>query len=202
MALISRKQFLSLLALVLFQVGLPSANAAVGPTLKPTRLGQTVIWRGKKYTAIKSGRKLIWNKGVALPAPRSSATQTPRATPTPTATQVAATELPKHGTFQIDLAASSEVPNGETRIFYPSDPHARGKGFVITREKNSLIAFDVNCTHETCPVEMGTPHLVCNCHMSYFNRISGVVEGGPAVEPLRGYPVSEATGRIVVSDSY
>lgn len=115
---------------------------------------------------------------------------------------MATPDLPEHGIFQIDLAASNEVPNGETHIFYPSDPHARGKGFVITREKNSLIAFDVNCTHETCAVELGATNLVCNCHLSYFNRISGVVEGGPAVDPLRGYPVKEVSGRIIVSDSY
>ena len=31
------------------------ARAASGPTLLPRRAGQTVIWRGRKYTAIKSG---------------------------------------------------------------------------------------------------------------------------------------------------
>ena len=194
----SRKNFLAVMALVLFQTGLPSAYAAGGPVLKPTRLGQTIIWRGKKYMAIKSGKKLIWNKGIALPSPSPSAKQAPIPSPTPVATP----DQPQHGIFQIDLAATSEVPNGETRIFYPSDPHARGKGFVITREKNSLIAFDVNCTHETCAIELGVTNLVCNCHLSYFNRISGVVEGGPAVDPLRGYPVKEISGRIVVSDSY
>lgn len=198
MALISRKDFLSLIALVLVQSGLPIANAAVGPILKPTRIGQTIIWRGKKYTAIKSGKKLTWNKGVVLPSPNLSPMQTQTPTPTPVPTP----EQAQHGIFQIDLAASSEVPNGETRIFYPSDPNARGKGFVITREKNALIAFDVNCTHETCTVELGVSNLVCNCHFSYFNRISGVAEGGPAIDPLRGYPVKEVLGRIVVTDSY
>lgn len=198
MALISRKSFLALMALVLVQSGLPTAIAAVGPTLKPTRLGQTIIWRGRKYTAIKSGKKLIWNKGVVLP----SSSPLPKQTQAPSPTPVATPDQPQHGIFQIDLAASSEVPNGETRIFYPSDANARGKGFVITRERNSLIAFDVNCTHETCAIELDVPHLVCNCHLSYFNRISGVVEGGPASEPLRSYPVKEISGRIVVSDSY
>lgn len=198
MAIIRRKDFLALIALVFIQTGLPIANASAGPTLKPTRIGQTIIWRRKKYTAIKSGKKLIWNKGVALPSPRVSSTQTQTPTPSPVPTP----EQPSHGIFQIDLAASGEVPNGETRIFYPNDPSARGKGFVITREENALIAFDVNCTHETCNIEMGVPHLVCNCHLSYFNRISGVVEGGPANDPLRKYPVKEVSGRIVVSDSY
>jgi len=46
--------------------------------------GQTITAGGKKYTCIKSGKKLVWNKGVAVPAPVPSAT--PTATPTPSAT--------------------------------------------------------------------------------------------------------------------
>ena len=189
-ALMSRKDFLAITALFFIQTGMPVANAVTGPTLKPIRLGQSIIWRGKKYTAIKSGKKLIWKQG----APVTSRGRTPA--PSPTSGQ------PASGTFPIDLAAAGDVPNGETRIFYPRDPRARGKGFVITREANTLIAFDVNCTHETCTIDLGIPHLVCYCHLSYFNRISGVVEGGPAIDPLRSYLVKEVSGRIVVSNSY
>jgi hypothetical protein len=45
---------------------------------------------GKKYTCIKSAKKLIWNKGIAIPKPKAtptpSAVQTPVPTPTPTPT--------------------------------------------------------------------------------------------------------------------
>jgi M6 family metalloprotease-like protein len=55
---------------------------------------------GKKYTCIKSGKKLVWNKGVAIPKPTATPTPTPTAigdpegaigatpkpTPTPTPT--------------------------------------------------------------------------------------------------------------------
>lgn len=189
-ALLSRKDFLAMAALFFIQTGVPSANAVTGPTLRPTRLGQSIIWRGKKYTAIKSGKKLIWKQGTLVTS------RGPTPAPSPTSGQ------PASVTFPIDLAAVSDVPNGETRIFYPKDPKARGKGFVITREANTLIAFDVNCTHETCTIDLGVPHLVCYCHLSYFNRISGVVEGGPAIDPLRSYLVKEVAGRIVVSNSY
>jgi nitrite reductase/ring-hydroxylating ferredoxin subunit len=208
---ISRKRFLSLVALFLFQVGMPGAGAVAGPSLKPTRIGQIIIWRGKKYTALKSGKKIIWNKGVALPAPKtspsSSASPTPTAsstpsaspsaTPSPTASQ---TSVPV-GSFEIDIAGSSEVPNGETRIFYSSDSRAKGKGFIVTREKNALIVFDVNCTHETCPVEIEGQRLVCNCHNSNFNKLSGAPESGPASEPLKSYLVREAAGRILITDT-
>ncbi len=208
-ASISRKNFIAVLAVILFQTGFPAATGVVGPSLKPSRLGQVIIWRGKKYTAIKSGKKLIWNKGVvvpvAKPSPTSNASVSPTAipTPTPTSSQTSTPtpETSASGSFEFDLAASSEVPNGTTRIFYPSDSNAKGKGFVITREKNVLIAFDNNCTHETCPVELGTPHLVCYCHFSYFNKLTGAVEDGPASEPLRKYSVNEKFGRIIVTDT-
>ena len=178
----NRKDFLAIAAVFLLQTGVPIAAAASGPSLKPTRIGQTVIWRGKKYTAVKSGRKLIWNKGVALPSKR------PASTPLPSVAN-------------IDLAASREVPDGETRVFYPKDRNARGKAFFITRENGTLIAFDTICTHEGCQVQFGIPRLVCNCHLSVFNRITGAVEDGPAKRPLRSYPVKETSGRIIVTNS-
>jgi len=50
--------------------------------------GQSITSGGKKYTCVKSGKKLVWNKGVAVAAPKPSATPTPTptATPTPTST--------------------------------------------------------------------------------------------------------------------
>lgn len=187
---------------------MPFLNAAAVPTLKPTRLGQTIIWRGKKYTAIKSGKKLVWNKGVVIPAKKATPTATQTATPsnTPSSTPAPSTpptpEVNPIGFFDVDVASSSEVINGETKIFLPSDSRLKGKAFIITRDKNSLIAFDNNCTHETCPVELGIPDLVCNCHDSFFNKITGIPTGGPASEPLKKYPVKEVAGRIVVTDSY
>jgi hypothetical protein len=55
--------------------------------------GQTITAGGKKYTCVKSGKKLVWNKGVAVSLPVPSATPTatpsPSATPTPTPTKTA-----------------------------------------------------------------------------------------------------------------
>jgi len=59
-----------------------------------SKQGTTKTYQGKKYTCIKSGKKLVWNKGVvvkkptptptATPTPTSSPTATPTPTPTPT----------------------------------------------------------------------------------------------------------------------
>ena len=57
----------------------PVALAAVKPGKTCKSLGQTSTSSGIKYTCIKSGKKLVWNKGVAA----KKATPTP--TPSPTA---------------------------------------------------------------------------------------------------------------------
>jgi len=71
--------------------------AAVTPGTKCSKAGSTSTYKGKKYTCVKSGKKLVWNKGVAVakPVPAASATPTPLTTPTPTPTpSVSATPSP------------------------------------------------------------------------------------------------------------
>lgn len=60
--------------------------AAVKPGTKCSKAGATSTFNGKKYTCVKSGKKLVWNKGVALPKPKPAATTTPIPSPTPTQT--------------------------------------------------------------------------------------------------------------------
>ena len=62
--------------------------AAVTPGAKCSKAGATSTYNGKKYTCVKSGKKLVWNKGVAIakPVPVASPTPSPVATPTPTPT--------------------------------------------------------------------------------------------------------------------
>ncbi len=80
----------------------PPSFAAVKAGAKCTKAGSTATSGGKKYTCIKSGTKLVWNKGVTVkaaakpdlnpvfkpveptPTPTPTATSTPTATPTPT----------------------------------------------------------------------------------------------------------------------
>jgi len=199
-----------------------SALAAAGPTLLPKKVGQTIIWRGKKYTAIKSGKKIVWDKGLVIPtsAPQSLPTGTPtasmpNATPTPTATPTAtptptptptaeATPVPAPtptlSPGQIVVGASSEVASGSSKIFQLKNSSGRKKGFVVTRSGQDLISFDDICTHEGCAIELGNNRLECNCHGSTFNLLTGAVLQGPARRSLKSYSVTEINGQIVVTD--
>jgi hypothetical protein len=77
-----------------------AAQSSQGPTLKPKRVGQILDWRNKRYTAIKSGKKIVWNKGVPAVKPVASETPEPVITNSPTPTPEA-------------TPASTPSPSGE-----------------------------------------------------------------------------------------
>lgn len=64
---------------------MPFATAAVKPGAGCPKLRKTVIISGKKFTCIKSGKKLVWNKGVKTRphTPRVTLVPRPSATPNP-----------------------------------------------------------------------------------------------------------------------
>jgi hypothetical protein len=62
-----KKPFALLLAvLLLTALPISSSSAAVKVGAKCSKVGKTSTIAGKKYTCIKSGKKLIWNKGVMI----------------------------------------------------------------------------------------------------------------------------------------
>ena len=83
------KRVICAITLVLLFTSLPTYSA---PPPKfgalCTKVGESRIYQGKKFTCIKSGKKSTWNKGVlvATPTPTPSQTPTPSPTPSPTPT--------------------------------------------------------------------------------------------------------------------
>lgn len=65
----------SFLSFVLLFASSNSATAAIKAGTKCVKLGQTSVVGGKKFTCVKSGKKLVWNKGVAV-APKPTPTLT------------------------------------------------------------------------------------------------------------------------------
>jgi len=95
-----KKQVGSLIAITLIATCLSiPANAAIkaGSTCKSK--GQVSNYQGKKYTCIKSGKKFVWDKGVAIPkpvvqvTPEASSTPTPSKNPSPTPTPTTTRDL-------------------------------------------------------------------------------------------------------------
>ena len=54
---------------LLFPAALFAANPKAGA--KCSKIGLTQIYAGKKFTCVKSGKNLIWNKGVSIPTSTS-----------------------------------------------------------------------------------------------------------------------------------
>jgi Rieske Fe-S protein len=149
-----------------------TAFAATGPTLKPTKVGQTIIFRGKKYTAVKQGKKIVWDKGVTVTASSK-----------PTASSAKS----------VVLAKSTDLAVGETKGY------KSGNTFFVTRSSSGLSAVDETCTHQGCAVELSGKELHCPCHGSSFMAADGKVINGPATRSLKSYVVKDVDGNIVIT---
>jgi len=82
------KKALLALTLVFALVAPVNATAAIKAGTSCKKAGQSSTFAGKKYTCVKSGKKLVWNKGVTIakPTPVVTPTPTPTVEPTPTPT--------------------------------------------------------------------------------------------------------------------
>ncbi len=60
------RYLICLVVFTLFAGGQSTATAATKPGLKCSKLGSEVVESGKKFTCIKSGSKLVWDKGAKL----------------------------------------------------------------------------------------------------------------------------------------
>lgn len=199
MSSINRRGILAGGLATIFSIFNSSAFAADGPTLKPKRVGEIIDWHDKRYTAIKSGKKIIWSKGVPIQV-ASTATPKASATPSPVASVEAKPAAWPAGITEIRIAASSSLAEDETKIFINKDKNGRGKPYILTRSPKGVVAFDNVCTHAGCGVELEAHKLICKCHTSYFDGNTGKAISGPANAPLKSYDVKEVGGEIFVLD--
>lgn len=187
----------------------PSLATAAGPTLKPSREGQRIIWRGYQYIVVKSKGKLVWKQGaqvveasatatapsLASPAATATASATPSATPK--ATKTAEPFVPDD-IRGVVMAKSSELADGQMKIFDALNENKQRVSYLLNRINGKIIALSATCTHQGCALDVEKKNLVCNCHISYFDPITGDVISGQARYPLATFKVTEADGKIFV----
>jgi hypothetical protein len=110
-SLMQQKGRLAVAIVLLLALTTPVQAATPKAGAKCTKAGATATASGKKFTCIKSGKRLVWNKGVAVkaapkpklnpvfkpvePTPTPVVTPTPTPIPTPTPTPRALTPLEK-----------------------------------------------------------------------------------------------------------
>ena len=92
----------------------------------------------------------------------------------------------------VALGAESEVAKGGAKLY-------RDENVVVSRTADgSLKAYSTICTHAGCPInKLSGTTLVCPCHGSEFDAVTGKVVQAPATEPLHELPVEVKNGRIV-----
>jgi Rieske Fe-S protein len=192
----SRRQILRILAGVALLANPLAAEAAQVPTLKCTRVGQTIIWRNKKYTCVKSGKKLVWDKGVPIAAPKPSATPTTPAAPS-SAPRPAYTPPPE----EFAVGRSSNLKVNQPLAFSNPSLDKPSRGYIIIRREDGVIAFSDRCTHLGRQVEISTSQLVCDAHGSYFETATGKPTAGPATRSLAQLPTIERDGILYIMDA-
>jgi Rieske Fe-S protein len=187
----------------------PSLAVAAGPTLKASRVGQKVVYRGYVYTVVKSKGKLIWKQGAKVAVATASASAKPSvsssSTPTPTvkpSASASATPTPSSGPLVtadgVVAMLSTDLKEGQVKIVEVNTAKNQYPSFAFSRFQGKVNALSSVCTHAGCNVVAEKSEIVCNCHMSYFSPIDGVVQSGPAKWPLTRFEVAERDGKIYI----
>ena len=176
----------------------PSMAAAAGPTLKASKIGQKVVWRGYVYTVVKSKGKLIWKQGAKVATATASATAKPSASATPTASATATPTPSPTSTEGAFVANSSELKEGQVKIIEVNTTKNLYTSYSFSRLGGKVYALSIYCTHAGCKVVAGKEELICNCHMSIFSPYDGAAQSGPARLPLTRYEVMERDGKIYI----
>ena len=180
-----RRSFLATITGSLLSLFGSGAEAATGPLIKPTHLGQTVIFRNKLYTCIKSGKKLAWDKGVPI---KGYTKPTASATPSTSATANAL----------VLVAKLTEFIDGQSKIIEVKPTNGSSFSVAVSRQGSTYEVLSATCTHRGCTVEATKSELVCPCHGSAFNAITGAVNAGPAEAALKKYVATQESGNLYI----
>jgi Rieske Fe-S protein len=191
----------------------PSLAVAAGPTLKASKLGQKIVYRGYVYTVVKSKGKLVWKQGAkvatatasasakpsasATPSPTPSATATPTPSPTPsqTSTPIQTPPATPEGAF---VANSSEIKEGQVKIIEVNTAKNQYTSYSFSRLGGKIYAVSIICTHAGCKVAAEKTELICPCHLSIFSPYDGAAQSGPARLPLTRFVATELDGKIYI----
>ncbi|MFD8524492.1 Rieske (2Fe-2S) protein [Streptomyces capillispiralis] len=92
----------------------------------------------------------------------------------------------------VELGPESEVAEDGAKLY--RDPNV-----VVSRgEDGSLKAYSSLCTHAGCPInKLEGTKLICPCHGSEFDAVTGKVLREPAVAPLKPLAVEVKNGTMV-----
>lgn len=92
--------------------------------------------------------------------------------------------------------AKTLLENGQLKRIEIGD-----KAIVLARRDDEYFAVDPTCTHYGAPLHKGVLHghtLICPWHHACFDVRTGTRTEPPALDSLRGYPVSVENGQVMI----
>ena len=187
----SRRNFLVGAGASLASFLFPSLGFAETPKQKCTQAGQKLLYKGTNYICVKSGNKLSWQTLTPARPPVVVHTPSTVATPAPsTATKVTG--------YMVGMLSS--LNENEPKIVTGKNTDGRTENFVLALSGGKVSAHSVVCTHAGCAVvtESSGANVICRCHNSIFNGVTGAVVKGPARDPLLEYKVAQVGGEIYI----
>lgn len=96
------------------------------------------------------------------------------------------------------LATLADIPVGQAVVVKLPD----GSPAVVARPaSNKALAFSATCTHLGCTVQAKGAKLVCPCHGSQYNALTGQVLHGPAPRALPKIAVQVTDGKVVAGQA-
>ena len=176
---------------------LPFKALAATPTAVCTRVGQKILFKGKNYECKKINGKLKWQGLVPLkpaitthPVPHTSSTPTSPAAPSPSTSPTTVSGFL--------VARISDLKEGQLKIVTAKNLAGRPVGVSLILQGSVVTAHSVICTHNGCIVAASGNQLVCPCHGSVFNGVSGAVITGLAKTPLATFKVAQVGDEIYI----
>ena len=97
---------------------------------------------------------------------------------------------------EVTVTTLDQLENRELASFDVS-----GNRVAIARVGDALYGFGDLCTHRECSLSKGSLEattVTCPCHGSQFDVTTGAVLRGPALEPVRHYPLRLEGSRLLV----
>lgn len=84
----------------------------------------------------------------------------------------------------------------------PRPAIADGVAVLVFRVSDAWAAVEDRCSHAGCAFstdgEVDGDRIICDCHGSEFDALTGAVVRGPAVRPIRTFPVRTVDGALEV----
>ncbi|ANY08826.1 Rieske (2Fe-2S) protein [Pseudonocardia sp. HH130630-07] len=97
------------------------------------------------------------------------------------------------------IARSGQIPEGVVRRFFAGEVEV-----AVSRSDGEVHATSNYCSHLDCLLSSGKvtdEGLLCSCHGSVFDYVSGEPLCPPATRPITVFPVREEDGTVYVGIS-